>query len=500
MPIKKLFLLIAAVLLLTLALVVSAQEETYFPEADLTNPAAPFIFAQQYAAAQGATAEWRKQEGIIIDEANMKFYMAVTRVRNGMSDGEGDMRLDENRCGVILVGDVSADWNVSELHPLIVGGPYDEATETCNPDNISEPDNVFVDANGDLWIYEDTDLHANNLVWKYVVATGELMRFASMPTGSEGTGLRITGDTLFMNIQHPDETNPAPWNLGTIGVVTGFAATDSFESLPLQEGDAANTLVIAAGEYQVLGQGGNMIPGSDQPFGLLQTNSGAVMDGVCQNPDGNMFIPNGDSMTEGILYTNWECAPGGVSRIDIAQGADGMWTVSGGYHVDFGSVNGVIYNCNASVTPWGTGLTSEEDAPLDAATWAEEYAEGMNAIVEGTANPYDYGYNTELIPNEDGTTSIIKHYVMGRRENEQTWVAPDMQTVYFGDDGTDKIFYKFIATTPGDLSAGTLYAARLTQTGSNGTDDFGFTIEWIELGTSDNATVEAAVRALDAGM
>jgi len=174
--------------------------------------------------------------------------------------------------------------------------------------------------------------------------------------------------------------------------------------------------------------------------------------------------------------------------------------VSGGYHVDFGSVNGVIYNCNASVTPWGTGLTSEEDAPLDAATWAEEYAEGMNAIVEGTANPYDYGYNTELIPNEDGTTSIIKHYVMGRRENEQTWVAPDMQTVYFGDDGTDKIFYKFIATTPGDLSAGTLYAARLTQTGSNGTDDFGFTIEWIELGTSDNATVEAAVRALDAGM
>ena len=497
---KKLSLLVAVVLLFSVALIVSAQEAPYFPEPDLSNPAAPFIFAQNYAAAQGATAEWRKQEGIVIDEVNMKFYMAVTRVRNGMSNGEGDIRLDENRCGVILVGDVAADWNLSELHPLIIGGPYDEATESCDPNNIAEPDNVAVDANGDVWIYEDTDLHANNLVWKYVVATGELLRFASMPLGSEGTGLRIDGETMFMNVQHPDSTNPAPFNAGTVGVVTGFAATDSFAPISLPEGDATTTLVIAAGEYQVLGRGGDLIPGSDQPFGLMTTTAGTVMDDICQNPDGNMFIPSDDSMTAGILYSNWECAPGGVSRIDIAKGADGMWTISGGYHVDFSSVNGVIYNCNASVTPWGTGLTSEEDAPIDAATWLEEYAEGMNAMVEGIANPYDYGYITELIPNADGTTSVVKHYAMGRRENEQAWVAPDMQTVYFGDDGTDKIFYKFIATVPGDLSAGTLYAARMTQTGTNGADDYGFTLEWIELGTSDNATVEAAVRALDAAM
>ena len=124
----------------------------------------------------------------------------------------------------------------------------------------------------------------------------------------------------------------------------------------------------------------------------------------------------------------------------------------------------------------------------------------MNDYVGGIANPYDYGYITELIPNEDGSTSLVKHYAMGRRENEQAWVAPDQKTVYFGDDGTDKPFYKFVATNAGDLSAGTLYAAKLTQTGNDTVSDYAFGIEWIELGSGDNATIEAAIRALDAGM
>ena len=68
---KKLSLFVIAMLMLGLALSVSAQD--YFPEPDLTNPAAPFIFTYNYAVEQGATAEWRKQEGVIIDEANMKF-------------------------------------------------------------------------------------------------------------------------------------------------------------------------------------------------------------------------------------------------------------------------------------------------------------------------------------------------------------------------------------------------------------------------------------------
>lgn len=287
--------------------------------------------------------------------------------------------------------------------------------------------------------------------------------------------------------------------MATVGVVVDFNTTDSFEALSVPEGDDQTTLKLAAGEYQLLGRTGDPIPGTEEVFGLITTVSGAASitdDGdLCSSPDGNMFLPTNDAGTEAILYTNWECAPGGVTRLDISQGEDGRWTINQGSRVDFASVNGTIYNCNASVTPWNTGLTSEEWAVLDAEEWTE-YAGVMDGYVEGTANPYDYGYIVELVPTENGT-ELIRHYAMGRKDNEQSWVAPDNQTVYFGDDATDKIFYKFIATTPGDLSAGTLYAAKVTQTGSDNTADFAFDLEWIELGTGNNADIEAAVRALE---
>jgi hypothetical protein len=69
---------------------------------------------------------------------------------------------------------------------------------------------------------------------------------------------------------------------------------------------------------------------------------------------------------------------------------------------------------------------------------------------------------------------------------------PDSKTAYYGDDGTDRILYKFVATDAGDLSAGTLYASKLTQV-----DGEAFNVEWIELGTSDDVTIYDAIRALD---
>ena len=49
-------------------------------------------------------------------------------------------------------------------------------------------------------------------------------------------------------------------------------------------------------------------------------------------------------------------------------------------------------------------------------------------------------------------------------------------TVYSGDDGTDVILSKFVADEPGDLSAGTIYAAKVTQK-----PDDSFDLQWIEL-------------------
>ncbi len=275
-----------------------------------------------------------------------------------------------------------------------------------------------------------------------------------------------------------------------IGVVNGFHAGDDFETLPVPTGDAAQQLTLAAGEYQTLGAIGDTIPGSSDVFGEIKAVDGSSM-GIIENPDGNMYLPTNDDGSEGILYTNIENQPGGVTKLNIRWNADSnQWDVVSGENVDFQSVNGTWNNCNASVTPWGTGLTSEEYPIEDAASWADATG-AMDTYLGKTANPYDYGYIVELTPTADGT-QINKLFTLGRFSHEQAYVLPDQKTVYFGDDGTNRVLYKFVADNAGDLTAGTLYAAKLTQN-----DDLSLSVEWLELGHGVNSDLEAAVRALD---
>ena len=54
---------------------------------------------------------------------------------------------------------------------------------------------------------------------------------------------------------------------------------------------------------------------------------------------------------------------------------------------------------------------------------------------------------------------MCKRYAMGRLANELGDVMPDSRTVYMGDDGRDTVMFMFVADKPGQLTAGTLYAA-----------------------------------------
>ncbi len=81
---------------------------------------------------------------------------------------------------------------------------------------------------------------------------------------------------------------------------------------------------------------------------------------------------------------------------------------------------------------------------------------------------------------------------MGRFSKEMALIMPDSKTAYFGDDGTDRVLYKFVADAAGDLSAGTLYAAKITQDGET------LNLAWVELGKGTDADVLAAIRATDA--
>jgi hypothetical protein len=66
---------------------------------------------------------------------------------------------------------------------------------------------------------------------------------------------------------------------------------------------------------------------------------------------------------------------------------------------------------------------------------------------------------------------------------------PDNRTVYEAADAGNGGFWRFVATTAGDLSAGALYCAAFTQTTPNTTAGGAFTISWINMGTTSDATV-----------
>jgi secreted PhoX family phosphatase len=167
-------------------------------------------------------------------------------------------------------------------------------------------------------------------------------------------------------------------------------------------------------------------------------------------------------------------------------------------NVDMSAVEGLWIPCNGSTTPWMTHLGSEEYEP-DAQVFEKQPLEAMNlyfgtvgkTAAQGGANPYHYGHLVEVVVAADGATKVTKHYAMGRLAFELGDVMADQRTVYIGDDGDDVIRAMFVADKPADLSAGTLYAAKWTQTDGK---NFGSAkIEWIKLGHATNAEIKAIV-------
>ncbi|KAG2495904.1 hypothetical protein HYH03_006141 [Edaphochlamys debaryana] len=180
-------------------------------------------------------------------------------------------------------------------------------------------------------------------------------------------------------------------------------------------------------------------------------------------------------------------------------------------YVNWHPWGGLLTPCAGSGSPWGTRMGSEEYEP-DARAWDEATTlehiggganstlfsyDGGNLIKMGRAfglyygemtleqfkadvKPYLYGYVTEVKVQYDMSYVPTKHYTLGRVATELGLVMPDKRTVYITDDGTNVGFFKFVADTPGDLSVGSLYAAKAIQTSAVGGGRF--RIDWIWLG------------------
>ena len=173
------------------------------------------------------------------------------------------------------------------------------------------------------------------------------------------------------------------------------------------------------------------------------------------------------------------------------------------YHnVDTSSVEGLWITCGASLSPWGTHLSSEEYEPnaFTAASDAQFKAFSKNLYgSETTANPYNYGHMPEITVNPDGTSSIKKHYCMGRISHELVQVMPDQRTVLMGDDATNSGYFVFVADKEKDLSAGTLYVAKV---GAGFSIDPAATaaapLTWIKLGSATSAEIRQMALSLKA--
>ncbi|SNC66435.1 hypothetical protein SAMN04487881_1606 [Marinobacter sp. es.048] len=344
----------------------------------------------------------------------------------------------------------------------------------------------------------------------------QLTRLATVPLGAEVTGLFLSeeGD-LFFNVQHPSDSNTVAdadgkiFSAAAVGVVRNadFSAEDmGFNELSMPASEEEKELVrTAIGSYDVLAQNGDAWAGAPTGgMGAINTMDGTETIKVSNDPDFNAFIST--DAGEGYLFTNWEDRPGGMSRMKIRKDDNGNWNVVDNdvMMIDFGPVSGTWVNCFGTLSPWGTPLTSEELYFDDTSDWnngSYQYISGIERLQEylgGTyPNPYDYGYIVEITEPTAAQPVPVKMRALGRFSHENAVVMPDEKTVYLSDDGTGTVFFKFVADTAGDLSSGTLFAAKATQDDSNDPAVAGFDLEWIELASGDNATIEGWVSDYD---
>ncbi|KAI8107586.1 hypothetical protein M9435_002614 [Picochlorum sp. BPE23] len=249
---------------------------------------------------------------------------------------------------------------------------------------------------------------------------------------------------------------------------------------------------------------------------------------VSNNPD---FFSILDAPDGGVIgFVHFESPnPSQIYALGLDQADDGSLKVTSTEPVDFSEYGGAWVLCAGSVTPWGVHLGGEEYEPNAAAfekasclfdsqcedslqtldpysfgktiemlRYFDVYAEdGVTTLddVKQVYDPYNYGWGVEVQPVSGSSGKGTKWYTTGRLSQELVYVMPNNKTVYITDDGTNVGFFRVELDTPGDMSSGTIYAAKLEQKSAENGGDFG--LSWVELGSSTQEELKAT---LDAGL
>lgn len=347
-------------------------------------------------------------------------------------------------------------------------------------------------------------------------ATGLL---AACGGGSDSTAAFKSAS--FTGMAAPTLANPAAMATTTVG----SALKATFDDGSTQSFALAYQPFFITGDMVSDGKGGKLLAGGyydirNQPI-IDATVAGGERQFFSDAPDGSSLLTVPNAKVDGVKgkpvfavvqfeYTTWAQdgktdmygklpSPIAVLTLDQDQ-ATGKLSLVKYHNVDTSKVYGLWITCGASLSPWGTHLSSEEYEP-------DAFTIGSNAMFKAysqnlygdaaRANPYHYGHMPEVTVNPDGSASIKKHFCMGRISHELVQVMPDQRTALMGDDATNSAYFVFVADREKDLSSGTLYAAMVGA---------GFSIDpasgsaapltWIRLGSATSAEIEQLANTL----
>ncbi len=326
--------------------------------------------------------------------------------------------------------------------------------------------------------------------------------------------------TQFTGMAAPTLADPAAMASTTVGSALRVAFDDGSskdyqlayqpffitgDSVPDGKGGQA----LAGGYFDIRNQPiiDRTVPGrerqffSDSPDGTtLLTVPNASVPGVKGKPVFAVVQFEYTSLAQDRTTDMYGKLPSPIAVLTLDQDpATGRLTLVKYHNVDTSGVHGLWITCGASISPWGTHLSSEEYEP-DTATLASNAqfkAFSQNLFGNETqANPYHYNHLPEVTVNTDGTASIKKHYCLGRISHEIVQVMPDERTALMGDDATNGGLFVFVADKARDLSSGSLYVAKVGA---------GFTVDqaapaaplsWIKLGSASSAEIEQLANSL----
>ncbi len=342
---------------------------------------------------------------------------------------------------------------------------------------------------------------------------GDDEAIAATPPAATFTTAEFTG------MAAPDLGNAAAMATTTVG----SSLKVSFSDGTSQTYKLAYQPFFITGDQVPDGKGGTILAGgyfdiNNQPI-IDRSVAGKERQFYSDSPDGTSLLKIDGAKVAGVKgntvfavvqfeYTTRDQAsndtygrlpsPIGVLTLD-QNPATGKLTLVKYHNVDTSSVNGLWITCGASLSPWNTHLSSEEYEPdaftASASAQFQAFSKNLLGTASVLANPYFYGHMPEVTVNPDGTASIKKHYCMGRISHELVQVMPDNRTVLMGDDATNSGLFMFVADKEKDLSAGTLYVAKVGAGFSIDPAAAGADLTWVKLGHATSAEIEALAKS-----